>query len=189
MVAGRSHTLERRGAALLAWSLPLIFAQLQLPYERYKQKQCSVQLGSSRQQSPLYWGSSFHWWIAWRELRGTSGICRCENGPGFSPFGLWNIPTFLKKMCVCVCVNRYNKRSILRLIVNKQFAGGCWGSLWSASNEDTTMFLWYGNGTLFPRTCHWTFVQAVTIRLFQVIQVDRHRFCSLHLYNLTLKAT
>ena len=90
---------------------------------------------------------------------------------------------------VCVCVNRYNKRSIFRLLVTNQFAGGCWGSLWSASNEDTTMFLWYGNGTLFPRTCHWTFVQAVTIRLFQVIQVDRHRFCSLHLYNLPLKAT
>ena len=29
---------------------------------------------------------------------------------------------------------------------------GCWGSLWSASNEDTIMFLRYGLGTLNPRT-------------------------------------
>ena len=35
---------------------------------------------------------------------------------------------------------------------------------------------WYGLGTLDPRTCHRTFAQAVTIRLFQVLQVGLHRF-------------
>ena len=40
---------------------------------------------------------------------------------------------------VCVCVNRYNKRSIFRLLVTNQFAGG-WSIIqMSPSNEDASV--------------------------------------------------
>ena len=89
----------------------------------------------------------------------------------------WDSTCWFKLLKVLVSILRYTFSTTAKFSQFFNKLQGVPGALMRPALTKTLISCpWYGNGTLFPRTCHRTFVQAVTIRLFQVIQVDLHRF-------------